>query len=458
MAVKKYLRRKRKHSSEGNASQPFFKAETEHHEMSDGESFFSPSVRKVQTKMTLSQPGDPQEQQADHMAEKVTTNTVAPSLEVQRSPTNEEEKVSRAAKKEEEEKISRTADKEEEEKVQKKDEEEEKVQKKDEEEEKVQKKDEEEEKVQKKDEEEEKSDVQRKTATNGQGTTVHPALASSMNNSKGTGSQLSTGTIKEMSGLFGYDFGTVRIHTDSASEKMNDQLRAQAFTHGQDIYFNSGKFNPGVIAGKKLLAHELTHVVQQKQSELPRVQRQKVAGISTPVPAGFKITEKKKKVVYARGKIDGTTITIYRDATGSVGPGLDAQTSLNFSYTFPKKEVAKGRISKLTGNVVIRFSIKTVYKPGVSPSDPSGMGAGSDPKDADKTMEFHEGSHGLSALAFLQKNPLPTFSGKVGMTVGEYNKAKAAFKRAMAKYNATLQSTNKKEVDCIGKKASFCTP
>jgi len=44
---------------------------------------------------------------------------------------------------------------------------------------------------------------------------------------------------------------------------MNKELNAQAFTHGRDIYFNAGKYDPESTQGKKLLAHELTHVVQQ---------------------------------------------------------------------------------------------------------------------------------------------------------------------------------------------------
>ena len=44
---------------------------------------------------------------------------------------------------------------------------------------------------------------------------------------------------------------------------MNQDLNAQAFTHGSDVYFNSGKYDTGSSEGQKLLAHELTHVVQQ---------------------------------------------------------------------------------------------------------------------------------------------------------------------------------------------------
>ncbi|WP_371357582.1 DUF4157 domain-containing protein, partial [Hydrocoleum sp. CS-953] len=66
-----------------------------------------------------------------------------------------------------------------------------------------------------------------------------------------------------MESRFGADFGNVRVHTGSQSVQMNKELGAQAFTHGNDVYFNSGKFNPGSSSGKELLAHELTHTIQQ---------------------------------------------------------------------------------------------------------------------------------------------------------------------------------------------------
>ena len=55
----------------------------------------------------------------------------------------------------------------------------------------------------------------------------------------------------------------VRVHTGNEAANLNRQVSAQAFTHGQDIYMGEGKYDPGSTAGKRLLAHELTHVVQQ---------------------------------------------------------------------------------------------------------------------------------------------------------------------------------------------------
>ena len=89
---------------------------------------------------------------------------------------------------------------------------------------------------------------------------------SKLNNSKNKGNPIPENTRAFMESRFGADFSNVKIHTDSNSVQMNKELNAQAFTNGNDIYFNSGKFNPESSSGKHLLAHELTHVVQQNGS------------------------------------------------------------------------------------------------------------------------------------------------------------------------------------------------
>ncbi len=60
------------------------------------------------------------------------------------------------------------------------------------------------------------------------------------------------------------DFNKVRIHTDDEAILLCTEIKAQAFTNGYHIYFNKGKFQPDTANGKHLLAHELTHVIQQK--------------------------------------------------------------------------------------------------------------------------------------------------------------------------------------------------
>lgn len=88
-------------------------------------------------------------------------------------------------------------------------------------------------------------------------------MEAKLKQSKGAGSPLPSESRRQMEGAFGHDFSNVRIHTDSNSVQMNRNLNAKAFTHGSHIYFNSNKYNTTNNQGKKLLAHELTHVVQQ---------------------------------------------------------------------------------------------------------------------------------------------------------------------------------------------------
>ena len=89
-------------------------------------------------------------------------------------------------------------------------------------------------------------------------------LEQQLSNSKGGGNNLSDQARSFMEPRFGTDFSNVTVHTDSNAVQMNQDIQAQAFTHGQDIYFNSGKYSPDTNEGKSLLAHELTHVVQQR--------------------------------------------------------------------------------------------------------------------------------------------------------------------------------------------------
>jgi Domain of unknown function (DUF4157) len=89
--------------------------------------------------------------------------------------------------------------------------------------------------------------------------TATPDLESQLGSSKGSGSPLSDDVRSFMEPRFGADFSGVRVHTGSDAVQMNQGVNAQAFAHGQDIYFGAGK-SPGKDA---LTAHELTHVVQQ---------------------------------------------------------------------------------------------------------------------------------------------------------------------------------------------------
>ena len=100
--------------------------------------------------------------------------------------------------------------------------------------------------------------------------TVSNSLSQSINSTKGRGSSLDTSTLSFMSSYLGNDLSHVKIHTDPDAEQMNRELNAKAFTVGNDIYFNQGNYQPQSADGKRLLAHELTHVTQQDARTIRR--------------------------------------------------------------------------------------------------------------------------------------------------------------------------------------------
>ncbi len=120
-------------------------------------------------------------------------------------------------------------------------------------------------------EEEEERNIQKKPESNS--AIASPALSSNIESTSGKGNSLPAKTLAEMNSSFGTDFSGVHIHNDSGSANMNKDLHAQAFTRGNDIYFNAGKYNPESTTGKQLLAHELTHVIQQGQTPSSLISR-----------------------------------------------------------------------------------------------------------------------------------------------------------------------------------------
>ncbi|MEH2133993.1 MAG: DUF4157 domain-containing protein [Nostoc sp.] len=91
-------------------------------------------------------------------------------------------------------------------------------------------------------------------------------LESSIQQARGNGQPLGDDIKQPMEQAFGADFGSVRVHTDAQSNSLNQSIQARAFTTGQDVFFRQGEYSPESNAGKELLAHELTHVVQQNGS------------------------------------------------------------------------------------------------------------------------------------------------------------------------------------------------
>jgi len=183
--------------------------------------------RAVQAKLTVSQPGDIYEQEADRVADMVTK---AETSEVKRQAEEEEELQMQPAEEEEELQMQRQAEEEEE-------------------------------------EEEQEEEVQTQPAE-GQPTVVSENLETRINNARHIGQPMSESARASFEPQFGVDFSNVRIHTDAEANKLSQQLGAKAFTTGGDVFFREGAYQPESESGKRLLAHELTHVVQQKGGQL----------------------------------------------------------------------------------------------------------------------------------------------------------------------------------------------
>jgi outer membrane protein OmpA-like peptidoglycan-associated protein len=88
------------------------------------------------------------------------------------------------------------------------------------------------------------------------------------------GQALDAGTRSFMEPRFNHDFSGVRVHTDNRASESATAVSALAFTVGNNIVFTSGQYAPSTLEGRRLLAHELTHVVQQGGRSTPTVQRQ----------------------------------------------------------------------------------------------------------------------------------------------------------------------------------------
>lgn len=393
MANKRFYRRKKKGRGEAKTPQTFIQSESARQDGAEGNSFFLPKEGIIQTRLKVSEPGDDQEREADTMADKV----------VKRKP--EDEKVHR---RKEEEKVNRKP-------------------------------------------EEEK--VHKKPAAAAAGA---PGVAGPGAVGKEGGSALPASALGEMSSSFGYDFGNVKIHTDRQAQEMSEQLGAQAFTYKGDIYFNKGKFDPNSKEGKWLLAHELTHVVQQSGDSMPVVQKKDVPGISTPVPDKFdvvkKVVKKKEVILSATGQVKGVRVVVLPDTVGAVKAGKSADTHIEIEHHISAPFIKGGKIAT-AGQADVTLRIRTTFVDAASSSGPSKFGRGTtkDDKAAGNTsLQFHEGSHGASAIDFVAANPIPQFDGKAGMTEKAYQDAVKKFEKALTDYKTALLNANVQTVDCVG--------
>lgn len=112
-------------------------------------------------------------------------------------------------------------------------------------------------------------------AVSGHTSTVTPTATAQISAMRGGGQPLPQPVRDFMEPRFGYDFSQVRIHTDARAAESAEAVNARAYTVANDIAFRCGEYSPETLSGRRLLAHELTHVIQQSHAfARPTLQRQ----------------------------------------------------------------------------------------------------------------------------------------------------------------------------------------
>ncbi len=94
--------------------------------------------------------------------------------------------------------------------------------------------------------------------------TAHPDVTAAIARRRGSGMPLDEQTRASFEKSLGHEFGHVRVHTGNEPDAMARSVDARAFTLGHDVYFAAGEFQPASSEGRRLLGHELAHVVQQE--------------------------------------------------------------------------------------------------------------------------------------------------------------------------------------------------
>jgi len=124
---------------------------------------------------------------------------------------------------------------------------------------------------------------------------------------KGGGSPLDDGVRDDMEGRFGQSFSDVRVHTDAKASESAESVGANAYTVGNDVVFRSGQFDASSPTGQRTLAHELTHVVQQRSGPVD----------GAPAPGGIALSNPSDRFEQAA---DRTAADV---TSGGASPAVD---------------------------------------------------------------------------------------------------------------------------------------
>lgn len=128
---------------------------------------------------------------------------------------------------------------------------------------------------------EEEEKIQRKEGADTTGTIYAPPSVDDVIGS--VGKPLDGSTQDFMESSFGYNFSDVQIHNDTKAHQSSTDINALAYTHGDHVVFGKGQYQPETVQGKQLLAHELTHVIQQSgTTQAKAIQRLATPPVVTP--------------------------------------------------------------------------------------------------------------------------------------------------------------------------------
>jgi hypothetical protein len=147
-----------------------------------------------------------------------------------------------------------------------------------------------------------------------------PGVESSPARLRGTGEPLRASTRAFFESRFGHDFGDVRVHTDTRAARSAETLSADAYTSGRNIYFAAGKYAPENKEGKRLLAHELVHTIQQR-TNAPSFARQSASPGNQIIDPGHPAWDLLRTDHY------DSTLSVQRQPAPGAGSGSGAGSS-----------------------------------------------------------------------------------------------------------------------------------
>jgi Domain of unknown function (DUF4157) len=169
-------------------------------------------------------------------------------------------------------------------------------------------------------------------------------LESAIGRTRRGGQPLDAGLQQSMGQVFGADLSGVRVHTDAQSDRLNRSIQACAFTTGQDVFFQQGAYQPGSRGGKELISHELTHVVQQSREEMQKLLQLKLMDATVIQDTQTRI-EAEDRVSLVHGK-SGTKL--FAGDTVKIHDNKKFESRLATDKTPKNKEDYRKNIDKLT--------------------------------------------------------------------------------------------------------------